>query len=324
MARFGRRGFGADGRFGRFRLLEPDLQGCCRRRRCRITVLRLASRHLLADLGQFDRNVAAALAKVQRFLLAWEVGRFTGQQPVEDGAERENVHPGIRLFRSQNLFRRSIGIEVGPLDGAAIGRVFVRQPGHPDIQHLEHSLAVHHEPIRAQTQMQNAMLMGVPHGVGRQANQPGRRFARHRPFAFHHLLQVAALHVFHDQVIKIPLPIDIVDMAQVAMIQSGHGRRLAKKLLDRGRGISLAAGQRLEDHPAVHLGMFGQIDRPDGIVSQQVQQAVLADEQRMSAGQELLGLPAADEVLLNQLSGNGRGFGESLNQSARFIEARCG
>jgi hypothetical protein len=94
----------------------------------------------------------------------------------------------------------------------------------------------------------------------------------------------------------------VIDMTDIPMIETTGGLGGGEKLLDGLRIGGQPLGEDLDRVPPAHLGVFGQIQPARGRGAELVEQLVLADDQAPVAAEQLLGLPAGERPIFDQIA----------------------
>ncbi len=191
------------------------------------------------------------------------------EQFIENHAEGENIGAGIHDLAGR-LFGRHVGGSAAHVaHGVLHGFLFVRgtggvtcdvgrrgkhrlqrrtpgrgrQTGHPKIKQLQ-PIATHQHIGRLQIAMDNAARVGRIQG-----RCDLRRELQRRGFG-ERTAQWNAIHVFHHQVVRA----DVVDGADVGMIERGDGPDLAVEALNEH------LGNHFDGDIAPHAGVGGAVD----------------------------------------------------------------
>jgi hypothetical protein len=158
-----------------------------------------------------------------------------------------------------DLLRRHVGN--GSEDRAAIGRgrrearinpTRRRQPARKaEVEHLDVAIGPHHDVVRLQVAVDDAAPMG--RGERRQDLTRDAKAARQWQRALQALPQRRAGDQLHDQIVVA----DVVQRADVRMIQRGDRPRLVHEPLAGGDVVDDAARQHLDRHGAIEPGIAG-------------------------------------------------------------------
>ena len=154
-------------------------------------------------------------------------GAPAGEHLIKDQPEGEDVGPAVALAAfqlfgghvRQSAHDGSLGGERLATGGGGSGR----RGGQPEVQHLDASRR-QHDVFGLEVAVDDALGMRGFQGVGHGQRPPAQ--ARAEGFA---------LHVLHHQETGIALIADIVERADVRMIERGDGPRLALEALPHGR-----------------------------------------------------------------------------------------
>src|SRR3989304_620620 len=72
--------------------------------------------------------------------------------------------------------------------------------------------------------------------------------------------QSLALEVLHDQEVHVPFPTDVMEGADVGMVEAGDGARLSLEALSKVRIAREMRGKHLDGYRTVEARVLGQVD----------------------------------------------------------------
>ncbi len=195
-----------------------------------------------------------------------------GEHLVQDRAEREDVAARIGLLAFQLLRGH---VPDGAEDSSLLGQVFgagghqggaqggvgtLAELRQTEVEKLGSGLG-EHDVARLQVAVQDAMAMGLGQRVGdvdgvAQGLREGKR-ARREP-----LREALALQVLHDQEVDAILLANVIEGADVGVIQGRDGAGLALEALAGLGVIGGLRGENLDGHGAVQAGVPGPVHFP--------------------------------------------------------------
>ena len=125
-----------------------------------------------------------------------------------------------------------------------------------------HRLAVgaHHDVARLEVAVDRAALVQGVEGQSEFAHQGGGPSRRPRTVRGHQFDQGDALDIGHDEEGDAAGLADVVDRAQVGMLDGGGETGLALEALAHGGVLVAGAVRHLEGDVAAEVGVFGQVD----------------------------------------------------------------
>ena len=172
--------------------------------------------------------------------------------------------------------------------------------------------------------------VGMGQALGRLADVVCRQFEAQGTFGFHELLQILAVHEFHDNEIAVHFIVDAIGLNDIRMVERGDRAGLGKETVQRGPVFGDGAGNDLQGHAAVHRHVLGEKDGTHASFAQPLDELVLAQAELcpLAQGQDRAGLPAADQVFASQGPGQGRGIGRFAGKTLSLhklfgAEAAC-
>jgi hypothetical protein len=193
---------------------------------------------------------------------------------VEDDAEREEVGAGVEIFGTGLLGRhvrngaerragagQIVFVDAGCVCGGGLagrsgGR---RELGEAEIQHLGVAALGNKDVGRLDVAVDDALGMRGVEAVGNLDGQREHGFVTQRLSA-DEVFQADAVQKLHGDEGLLTVFADFVDGADVGMIESRGGTRLATKAFQGLRVLREAIGQEFEGYEAAKLGVFGFID----------------------------------------------------------------
>jgi hypothetical protein len=134
-------------------------------------------------------------------------------------------------------------------------------PGQTEVEHPQASLAVDHDVGRFQVAVDDAALVSRPQGIGqgdRQLEQPlgGEALLGDQ------LVQAVSLDMGHGEEVNPVRLLDREDGDDIRVIEGGQGPGLPLQALQTVGIAGQIGRQDLERHPALELGVLGQVDLP--------------------------------------------------------------
>jgi hypothetical protein len=146
----------------------------------------------------------------------------------------------------------------------------------PEIQHLGVAGVGDEEVRRFDVSMHDPLGMGCRQGVGDLATQPRHLTHWHRS-ATDPVLQGLALHQLHGDVgLALVLP-EVVDGADVRMIQRRGRPGLAAETLQGSGVVGQLLGEEPERHAAAEMGVLGLVHHPHPSTSELLEDRVVGD-----------------------------------------------
>ena len=134
----------------------------------------------------------------------------------------------------------------------------------------------HEEVRRLDVAMNNSLGMRRVHGIGNLYRQRKQQLDFERPPG-DLVLQRRAFQIFHgDEGFSILLA-DVVNGADVRMVQGGSSLRFALETAQRQRIASHFIGKKFESDEAVQPGILGLIDHPHAAAAKLLDDAVVRD-----------------------------------------------
>jgi hypothetical protein len=171
--------------------------------------------------------------------------------------------------------------------------------GHAQIDHLEDPLGVDHQVGRLHIAVDQPHFVRVGQTHGGLAEVVGHGHVVERAVLFHQLPQGGAFDVLHDQVVVLPLAVDVERPNDVRMVQGRHGAALSIEPLEVGRALSELLVKHLDGHAAPHQAVLAQIDAAHAPRTQMGQELIAAEEEpAVAAPHELAVLPRGEDRLI--------------------------
>ena len=207
-------------------------------------------------------------------------GQFAGRHLVEDDAEGEYVGALVRLFAAQ-LFGRHVveGADHRPGEGrsrlqrlAVVGR---DQLGETEVQDFDLTVVGHHHVCRLQIPVGDAFGVRGGNRFGQRHRHPEQLCRRHAA-GRDHLGEGATTHELHRDEVPIVGLFDGVDGDDVGMIQGGHRAGLLRETSAHRRVERELAGQELQSHRTLQLGIYGFVDFAPATLPEQAANGVAA------------------------------------------------
>lgn len=150
----------------------------------------------------------------------------------------------------------------------------------PQIQHLDHALAIHEEVVRLDIPVdQPDFLVGVLQAERGLANVVGGGEDIEPTLARDELLKVRPVDEFHHQEMQVLILVDVIGMDNIRVIQRRHGPRLAVEALEGRRVLGHRGGQDLNRHAPAHQPMLAQVHQPHAAGAEAVEDLVFADDE---------------------------------------------
>ena len=194
-------------------------------------------------------------------------GLLPREQLVEDGAEREEVAPGVDATSPELLGRH---VPHRPQDGSRLGgarrrldprpRAAGRFPLHlrePEVEDLEAPVLRDEEVVRLQVPMDDPFLVGGREAV-RDLDRPVDRLAGRHPRPRDRLAEGLALEQLGDDVRGAVVLPDVVDRRDVRVVEEPRRERL---LLETSHPLGIL-GERGREHLDRHVPAEARIPRP--------------------------------------------------------------
>ena len=215
-----------------------------------------------------------------------------GHHLIQDHAEREQVGASVELVAERLLGRhvgdraqhgtgtRQIrfdraGLSLVPIRGGR--RVELRhQLGQPEVEDLHLAGARHEDVRRLQVAMENPFCMGGDQSFGDLERQLQRRLERQRtqtdppPERF-------ALETFHDEKMLSLVLVDVVDGADVGVIQERPGASAAFESRDRDGVLRDGGGKELQRDRSSQSRVFRTVHDSHPAATQLLDDAVVTD-----------------------------------------------
>ena len=148
--------------------------------------------------------------------------------------------------------------------------------GEAEIQHLGVAALGHKDVGGLDVAVDDALGMSGVQSVGNLDGQREHGFAIERLSA-NEVLEGHAVEKFHGDERLIPVFADFVDGANIGMIESRGGARLAAKALERLRVLRQAIGQKFEGNEAAEFGVLGFVDHTHAATANLFDDAVVRD-----------------------------------------------
>ena len=165
--------------------------------------------------------------------------------------------------------------------------------------------------------MDHVAGVGVGQAVGGLADVVRGAAALQRTFALDEVLKVLAGHIFHHNIMPVPLVVDAVRLDDVRMIQGGDGAGFGEEPLQRRPILADLPGDDLQGDAAVHRHVLGEEDAAHPSPAEKAQQLVLSHEEGGQPGQQSIGLPERDQVAPRKELGDGRRIGQLCGEATR-------
>jgi hypothetical protein len=227
-----------------------------------------------------ERRGLAAEDRGHRFRRRIARERRTSREHfVKDQSQREDVAAlvdrlAVDLLRRHVLQRARQRADADQRGAGDAGRaIAARQPfRQSEVEQLRDTAAQHHVS-RLQIAMHQAVRVRVRERFG-DLHGDRDRFIRRQRAAHHAIGQRLALEVFHDEVIEIAVAPDVVDAADIGMLEMRHRLRFTLESLARFRRHARAADDDLDRDRsiqtriarAIHLAHAALADRLDNLV----------------------------------------------------------
>ena len=203
---------------------------------------------------------------------------------VQDGAEREEVGAGVEVFAT-NLFRRHVRQRAHNRTG--IGQVLLsrscghrqsiqRRPRQPEIEQLCVTAIGHEDVGRLDVAVNDSLGVGGFERIGELHAEFEDSIRRQRADG-DELLQRGTLQQLHRHEMAAGVLPDVVDRADVWMIQRRGGAGLALEPFDSAGIPRQFFGEEFQRDGASEPRVFGQVDHSHATLTQFLQDAVVRD-----------------------------------------------
>src|SRR5580658_4015811 len=222
-------------------------------------------------------------------------GESTGGHFIKHGAKREQVGAGVEIFASGLLWRhvghgadgRSGAGQEGLVHGGGGtdggGRMesrLARALGQAEIENLG-LVAVGHENVgRLDVAVDDSLGVGSVESVGDLCAEIEQLLKIHRlvgGLAVDTAFERLAFQQLHGDEVTSAVLADLVDGADIRVIQSGGGARLALKTVERQRILFCLGRQELERDVAAQVDVLGLIDNTHPAAAQLRDDTVVGD-----------------------------------------------
>jgi hypothetical protein len=216
-----------------------------------------------------------------------------GGHLVEHGPKREKIGPRIELF-AQCLFRRHIrnGTQSRAWTGELLvtcpqsllsrGRIrvfchfFRRQLGQTKVEDFCAPSPRNKNVRRLDVPVDDAFGVSCVEGIGNFNAQGNYRVQVHRP-AQNGVLQGHSVEELHDDEAQAVLLANIVNRANVGMVESGCSTGLAFESFQRMGVVGYLLGQKLESHEATQPRVLSLVDHTHATAAKLLENAVVRD-----------------------------------------------
>ena len=219
-------------------------------------------------------------------------GDAPGQHLVEDDAE------GVEV--SARVARLALPLFGGHVGGRARDRARHREAraaeDERDAEVGEHDLpfGVEHDVGRFQVSVDHAARVGVVNGVGERGEEAGGLLGTEAPAFRRALLQFGLerwpLDVLHDHVVPVALGVEVVDLQDVGMAQTGDGVRLALEAANEILVLGHVRVQDFEGDVAVEAGLVRLVDLRHPALAEQRDEVIFSECLTDEVGHEGPGL----------------------------------
>ena len=166
-----------------------------------------------------------------------------------------------------------------------------QQLGESEVQHLGMAAIGNEDIGRLDVAMNDALLVRRVQRFGNVERNPQGLVGVQR-IAVEHLEERVALHVLHHDVRTVAVLADFVHRADVGMVQSGSGARLAAKALQRGGVLDHVVRQEFQRHEAAKIEVLGLVNQSHTPTANQFNNAVVrydrVDHRGISDGSPLV------------------------------------
>ena len=214
-------------------------------------------------------------------------GERAGGHLVEHRAEGKNVGASVEVF-AERLFGRHVGDGaesaartgevwiVGAGDGGAVGSGGGVSFGQTEVENFGVTTLGHEKICGLDVAMDDAFGVGGVEGIGNLDCQIEQDFELHRPRA-DAVFQGDAIEKFHGDEGFAVLVADVIDGADVGMVERGRGLGFALKTGERLRIAGDIVGKKFQGDETVKANVLGFIDDSHAATAELFGDAVVRD-----------------------------------------------